>query len=722
MVRLRELEEKIIHLLEKKGSKLTIQQFTSLLNLQKEEIALLKEVLENLELKGLIYLTDSEEYILFPKEENLVIGELRYDCKQRPFALVGHNMVFIPDNQLNGALKGDIVLVKRNQFTKMGENISTVKKILKRQNNTVVFECRKKGGKKVFVPYNSPFTFKVSLSKKDRNRLQDGDRFFLEIDKVNHNGNFHGDVICFVGHKDDPNLDIKTIAASHGIRIEFPEEVMEEAEDIPTSISEKEIQAELKSGRVDLREKMIFTIDGKKSKDLDDAISLEINERGNFLLGVHIADVSYYVKEGSKIQQEAFLRGHSYYFLNLVFPMIPPKLSNGICSLNPKVDRFTKTCEIEITQSGEIVGYRIFNSIIRSRKKMSYEDVNEIFDQKSFLKDYEEFLPTLHLMYQLSYILDRKKYQRGYISFGDKDFIIHTDEQGLPTHITPLIRGSSEKLIENFMLLANEMTASYSKDLHLEEEELPYIYRIHGLPDKGRIKEAITYLTQSGYSLDKRNYENPKEFQKLVESMSQLDAYPAISDLLIRGLSKAKYSIHNLGHFGLALDYYTHFTSPIRRYSDLQTHYNLNNYVSQERRLLDPKIEREKMLAVCKQTTKVEKIAESTDQEITGYKLAQFMDNKVGQIFESMITHISKNHVVVRTSDFVTGNILTKDFIQMGFELTNNDTTLIHPVTKKMLRIGDTLTVQLQEVNLETRKIWFMLPEGKPKVYVKKGA
>ncbi len=714
------LEKEILKILEKKGAKLTFSQFIVLFG--EKNILPLKEALEKLEVEGKIYLNDSQEYILFPKEENLVIGEVRYDCKHRPFVLSGHNMVFIPDDQLNGALKGDIVLVKRNQYTKIGESKSIVEKILKRQNNTIVFECRKKNGKKLFVPYNIPFHFRVSLSKKDRNALQDGDRFFLEIDKINHNGNFHGDVICFVGHKGDPNLDIKTIAASHGIRIEFPEEVLEEAEEIPDVVTQQEIDSEIEKGRVDLRSKMIFTIDGKKSKDLDDAISLEINERGNFLLGVHIADVSYYVKEGSKLQQEALLRGHSYYFLDLVFPMLPPKLSNGICSLNPGVDRMTKTCEVEISPEGKILGYRCFNSIIRSKKKMAYEEVNQIFDHNDSIPSYQPFLHTLDLMYQLSYILDRKKYQRGYINFGDKDFIIHTNEAGIPTHITPLIRGSSEKLIENFMLLANEMIATYSKDLRLEEEQLPYIYRIHGIPDKERIKEALTYLMQSGYPLDKIDWKDPKEFQKLVESVSQLDAYPAISDILIRGLSKAKYSIDNLGHFGLALDHYTHFTSPIRRYSDLQTHYNINNYVSQERRLLDPKIEREKMLAICKHTTRVEKIAESTDQEITGYKLAQFMDDKVGQTFQSMITHVSKNHVVVRTEDFVTGTLLTSDLINMGFELINNGTTLVHPTTKEHLRIGDILTVQLEEANTETRKIRFTIPKENSKVYVKKGA
>ena len=341
VVALADLLERVKKLLEKEEN-LTLEKITFLLHLTEPEKQLLQEVLSQLERDGFIYENDSQEYIRFPKNGDLAVGEVRFDSKHRPFVLVGNNMVFVPDNHLNGALKGDIVLVKRNGFMSFGQNRATIEKIIQRQNNIVVFECYRDGKRKRFRPYNNPFSFQVSLSKKDRNALAVGDRFFVEIDKINHNGIFHGDVICLIGHKDDPYLDVKTIAATHGIRIEFPESVLEEVETIPDTISQEELDLELKRGRINLLDKMIFTIDGAKSKDLDDAISLEINARGNYILGVHIADVSYYVKEGSELQKEAFKRGHSYYFLNLVFPMLPPKLSNGICSLNPETMRFTK--------------------------------------------------------------------------------------------------------------------------------------------------------------------------------------------------------------------------------------------------------------------------------------------------------------------------------------------------------------------------------------------
>ena len=705
-------------LLKKEDKKWTLEEIIELLNIQEKELPILKEALKQLEVSGEIYLNDCQEYLPFPKDSSLAIGELRFDYRKRPFILVGRNMIFIPENHLNGAIKGDIVLVKKNFFSHLGTNQSTVEKILKMQNGLIIFECQKRNGKKFIRPYNNPFSFRVSFSKKDRNAVKDGDRFSVQIDTINHNGNFHGKIICFIGHKGDPYLDIKTIAASHGIRIEFPDSVLEEAEQIPNQITEEEAKKELKKGRIDLREKMIFTIDGKHSCDLDDAVSIEKNEHGNYVLGVHIADVSYYVKEGSNLQKEAFLRGHSYYFLNLVFPMLPPKLSNGICSLNPGEDRFTKSCEIEISPDGNIIRYQIFNSIIRSRKKMAYEEVNQILDQQIPVPGYEEFIPTLHRMEEVSHILDQKKQKRGYLSFGDKDIYIHLDSLGIPTHTTLRTRGSSEKLIENFMLLANEVIGTYPKDLHLDQEELPYIYRIHDFPNQERIRSALNYLVQSGYPIEERQYQSSKDFQDLLNSISSLDAFPAISDILIRGLSKAKYSVENIGHFGLALPYYTHFTSPIRRYSDLQTHYNMNKYASRERFSLNPSEERKKMIEVCKHTTEVEKIADIADQEITAYKLAQFMEKKVGQTFPSMITYISKNHVIVKTNDFVTGTIPIEELGKMGYEITGG-TTLIHSETNQKWRIGDLIEVTLHDVDLESRKIHFSLPSPKEKIYVK---
>lgn len=713
MVNLLELTKVVRKLFKQKGYRATFEELAYDLNLSVKECDTLKLILEKLELGGEIYLTDSQEYISFPRNTNLSIGEVRFNRQQKPFILVGQNVVSILENHLNGAIKGDMVLIKRSNFSELGENLAVVEKILDRKNHFMIFECYKDGKKKKVRPYNSPFKCPISISGKDWSTLNIGERFAVHIDTINHNGIFHGDILFKIGKKEDPLLTLKTIAASHGIRIGFPKEVEEEAKQLPTTISTKEIQAELQKGRIDLRDKIIFTIDGKDSKDLDDAVSLEINEKGNYVLGVHIADVPYYVKEGSAIQKEAEIRGTSYYFSDLVIPMLPSELSNGICSLNPNVDRFTRTREIEISPIGEIISFQLYKSIIHSRKKMAYEDINKIFDGQGTPADYMEFLVVLRQMQQLSAQLDRRKEQRGYINFGVSDFFIKTDETGKPKDIIPRTRGSAESLIENFMLLSNEMTAIYQQNMH----NLPFIYRVHGFPDEKRIAEVLTYLENSGYKIERKDYHDPKNFQQLLKSLAASPAFPVLSEMLIRGLSKAKYSVHNTGHYGLALGFYTHCTSPIRRYSDLQTQYNIDKYKEQSLDELDVDSQTEKMVKICKHTTQVEKIADTTDRDITGYQCVQYMESKVGKEFTGIVAYVNRNHLLIRTSDGITGTLDTDELLNLGYRLVDQGTTLVSPNEEEHIRIGSFLQVVLKETCLETRKIIFTL--SKKKVYIK---
>lgn len=714
-----ELTNKVRQLFKIKGFRTTFEELAYDLKLSVEECETLKLILEKLELGGEIYLTDSQEYIPFPRNTNMSIGEVRFNRAQKPFILVGQNVVSILEDHLNGAIKGDMVLIKRSNFSELGENLAVVEKILDRRNHFLIFECYKDGSKKKVRPYNSPFKVPVSINGRDWSTLSIGERFAVHIDTINHNGIFHGDVVFRIGKKNDPLLTLKTIAASHGIRIGFPKEVEEEAKLIPTMVTKEEIEKEMKNGRIDLRDKVIFTIDGKDTKDIDDAASIEINERGNYVLGVHIADVAYYVKEGSAIQKEAALRGTSYYFGSLVIHMLPHELSKGICSLNPNVDRFARTTEVEISPSGEIIGYKFYKSIIHSRKKMVYEEVNQIFDGKRQANDYQEFMPFLEMMLKISNQLDRIKEQRGYINFGKDDFFITTDEQGKPKDIILIQRGAFEKVIENFALLSNELTAKEQGKMQIQGNHLPCIYRVHGCPDKQRINEVTNYLIRSGFPVEKKDYHNPKDFQQLLKSLSNLPAFPAIVDNLIQGLSKAKYSIENSGHYGLALFNYTHSTSPIRRYSDLQTQYNMDEYQKREADQIDVDALNEKMVKICKHNTKVEKIAEATEKEITSYQFAQYMENKVGEEFVGMITYIGKHNIVVRTTDFITGTVPTEELLNLGYELHPQGAVLIDKSTKQTLRIGDSIRVVLAEANLETRKIIFSIPKQKGKTYIK---
>lgn len=713
------LIENVRNIFKKKNLHLTIEELADLLLLKEDELEVLKLVLNELEMSGEIYLNDSQEYMLFPNDSNLAVGQLRFDKRHKPFVLVGHNVVFIPENHLNGAIKGDTVLIRRNNFVGFGETKTIVSKILNRQNHFIIFECYKYQNKKRVRPYNSPFKCHISLSKEDWQSISIGDRFGVQVDAINHNGIFHGDIVFKIGSKDDPYLTLKTIAASHGIRIGFPKEVEEEAKEIPSVVTKEEIKEELNKGRIDLRDKMIFTIDGEHTKDIDDAVSIEINEKGNYVLGVHIADVAYYVKEGSALQKEAAIRATSYYFSDFVIPMLPAELSNGICSLNPNVDRLTRTTEIEISPTGEIIQYKIYKSIIHSRKKMVYEEINQIFDGKRKAGEYQEFIPTLKLLFQLSHQLDKMKDNRGYINFGTDCIICETDSKGSTKDIVLSKRGASQKIIENFALLSNEVIAKEQEKLQLFGNPLPCIYRVHGCPDKERINEVINYLIHSGFPIEKKDYQNPKDFQNLLKSLSELPAYPAISEALIRGLSKAKYSITNTGHYGLALNYYTHSTSPIRRYSDLQTQYNMDKYNEKDLSQIDLEAQIAQMIKICKHNTKVEKIADKTDRDITSFQFAQYMENKVGEEFTGMITYISKHHIVVRTTDYIIGTIDTKELLDMGYRLIEEGTVLEKKDSKETFRMGDFLQVVLKESCLETRKIVFSIPNSYKKVYTK---
>jgi len=624
--------------------------------------------------------------------------------------------IFIAAKNVNGALNEDVVeveIVKDSEKNKSKEG--KIAKIVRRGKDTLVGTFQKSKSFGFVVPDDKRFGSDIFISKKNFGKARDKHKVVVRITKYPEKGRkAEGEVIEVIGNINQAGVDMMSIIKEYKLPARFPEDVVAEAKKFGDTIDLKDMK-----NRRDLRDRTIFTIDGEHSKDLDDAVSLEINDKGNYVLGVHIADVAYYVKEGTAIQKEAALRGTSYYFSTLVIPMLPPTLSNGICSLNPNQDRFTRTTEIEINPMGEILNFKQYKSIIHSKKKMTYESINQIFEEGISLEEYQTFIPTLRNMFQLSSILEKKKEQRGYINFGTEDFFITTDENGKPKEILPRKRGMAEKLIENFMLLANEITAIYQQNMQFLNQELPFIYRVHGYPDEKRIAEIITYLKNSGFYIEEKDYHDPKEFQLLLKSLATLPAFPAISDVLIRGLSKAKYSVNNIGHYGLALGYYTHSTSPIRRYSDLQTQYNMDKYTEQDLSRIDMEEQADKIIQICKHTTKVEKIADVTDRDITGYQFVQYMENKIGQTFTGMITYISKHHIIVRTTNYVIGTIETNELLDRGYKLIDQGTTLFDPKTKKHLRIGDLIEVVLKQTSLEDRKILFSIPNSKEKVYKK---
>lgn len=700
------IEEKILDYLTK--SKKSATSLIENLNIDEDEIKLFNKSLKELEKNGLIFLDKNNDYMLFPKNNNLFQGKLKIDKNGHYFISQNNVCTYININYLNGSLPGDIVLVKRDEFEISKKTYGIVKKIISRSDKDLLFEVVNENGNLLLKPNNISlnYTFNIDL----QNDLVEGSRVLVRFSENIKDDVLYGKVTKLVGHKDDPDIDVKTIALMNDIDIEFSSNAIDELKDIPSKVLEEELE-----GRIDLRDKVIFTIDGKNTKDIDDAISLEINEKGNYELGVHIADVSHYVKPSTALFKDAYRRATSVYLADSVIPMLPHQLSNGICSLNPLEDRLTKSCVIELDYNGNVVDYKIFDSVIRSSKKMNYDDVNDMLDNNNCHEDYKDFTWQLHTMKKLSDKLNVIKNNRGYLNFGDNDIKIETGANGEVTNIKLLSRGSSEEMIENFMLLANEMVATnYST--------LPFVYRIHDKPNEDSMTVTFEYIKSINEKFNiPHNCTNVKVMQGILRKVSKLEEAPILFELILRGMRKAVYRPENIGHFGLSLDNYTHFTSPIRRFPDLLVHSLINLYNTDfDINLLEYL---EKYLNdACMHSSAKEKIADKTEREVCKYKMAEFMTNNIGKEFEGRIIRITADKVVVMLQNHITGTININDFEAGSYKFNPAKNTLTNKINE--YKVGDSLTLIVKSASKESGSIEFksnsLVEKTKVKVYSNK--
>lgn len=700
---LTELEEQILDLLKNKKTNMTFKQIKRTLRINnQEQINILIDSLKNLEANGYLYLNDYDEYILFSKMHDLAIGELRCNCKNKPYVVVGRHNVFIHSNHLNGAIAGDIVIVKRHNFRAEGNTRGIIDKILKRTNGEIIFDYV--NGE--LIPYNWPFPIKVALPKEQLDELVDGSRILVKLSLNMINDDFEGKIVSLVGHKDDPQLDVKTIASKNGIVIDFSKEALEQARKINLFVTEEEIKERLEHDGLDLRNENIFTIDGFQTKDIDDAVSIKKLPNGIYRLGVHIADVSHYIPENSPLDLEARDRSTSAYPYNCVIPMLPHHLSNGICSLNPHVDRLALSCIMDINQHGEIVDFQIVDTIINSKMKMAYEEINDIFERHINHPDYEPYLYDLALLGELSTILEKRKQERGYLFFGDND-VLFDDDHGIAIGVNREKRGMAQKMIENAMLSANECIASFYYWL-----EMPGIYRNHPAPDITNIKQILDYL-QLKIKIP-NNINNPHIIQRLLTRIQQYDEGNVYGDILLQAMKRAYYSPHDTGHFGLSLPYYTHFTSPIRRYPDLQTH----RIVRQIRdNILDINFETltNTLTDICRHSSYKEKIADKVERDVNYYKMAEYMSQHIGEHFIGYVCGISKNGVSVKLDNLIVGKIDMDTLHDKGFSFDNKHLRLINR-SKQIISIGDCLDIKLISADKNSGHIEFVLKEIKQKI------
>lgn len=697
------MKEKILEILKEETKGQNINEINNKLHLRgMEEITELEDNLKELVTEGVLHMSKNREYMLMSNTKSLKVGKLRINKNGNGFVECEPEDIFVHSNDLNGAINGDFVEVEIKTRLNDPEPEGYIRNILKRDLKNVVGEMVKDKKTLAFKPDDEKLNIAVKLTKESMKGCVEGHKVIISIIKEIGNRTFLGKVEKIIGHKNDPGVDILTIAAKHSIETEFSEDVKRELKNIPDEVCENDL-----IGRTDLTKEMIFTIDGDDTKDIDDAISVKRDGK-NYVLGVHIADVSNYVKVGSALYDSAFSRGTSSYLADTVIPMIPHQLSNGICSLNPEVIRLTISCVMTIDGNGKVISYDIFPSYIKSRKQMTYKNVNKILDENIIPEGYGEFADTLKLMHELSKILRQEKINRGYIDFGIDEAKVIQDENGKAIDIVKRVQGTGEKLIEDFMIAANETVAT-----HISNMDLPFIYRVHDLPNAEKIEDFSNLIKQMGYQIHTNLSKiTPVTMQKLLNEFRDKDEFVILSDMLLRSMKKAIYSTNNIGHFGLASKNYTHFTSPIRRFPDLTVHRLLRTYLFENRIDMETiNFNAKYLIDVADHSSETEVNSVEAERDVLDMKMAEYMESHIGEEYEGIISGVTNFGMFVELDNLIEGlvHISTLD----GFyTYVPEMLSLISANKKNKYRIGDRVKIVVTNANKNQGIIDFELVKG----------
>lgn len=687
------------------NTSLTIMELNDLLGLTTiDEYKSLQNTLDEMVSDGILYYSDKKKKYLLLENSHLVKGTLSLNEKGFGFIIINKDIkdVYVNEKNINGAQDGDLVLfeyLNKDKERPEGRIIKTIK----RNYEPLVGEVILVDGEYFVKPDRKGAN--IYIPRDNLNGAVEGHKVVVTPLKE---GNRVGKITKIIGHKNDVGVDILSFVYEYNFSPSFPDEVVEELDDIPSYLTEEEINKELSSGRRDLRSEEIFTIDGSDTKDIDDAISLSKLDDGKYKLGVHIADVSYYVKEGTKLDDEAYFRGTSVYLVDRVLPMLPHKLSNGICSLNENEDRFAFSCEMIIDDKGDIGHYEIFKSIIRSRKKMTYEEVNKILEENTTSEDYKPFEKTLLLMNELSKILRKKMIRRGYIEFESTEAKIKVDENCHPTHIESRVQRSGEELIENFMIAANETVAS-----SIYYKNSPGIYRVHDKPDEKRLGEFMKFLSLHGYVVNGKNkIDNPKDLQHILSQLEEVPEVRVLHDMAIRSQAKAVYSDINIGHFGLGSKCYSHFTSPIRRYPDLILHRLLKDYnYNYSDRIISER--KEELPIECEHCSIREQEAQNCERDVDKMKKAEYMMDHIGEVYDGIISGVQEFGFFVELENTIEG-LVKAESIKGDYYVFDNDLmALIGKKSKKKYSFGDKVKVKVIRADKDRSEIDFEIYDDK---------
>ena len=703
-----ELQQRILAFMKNEEYKpMTVAEIEEVFELSEaEEFKELVKTLVKMEAQGLIVRSRSNRYGL-PERMNLLRG--RFIGHSKGFGFVapdeeGMDDIFIPPHEINGALNGDTVLIRVLKETSGDRREGTVTKIVERGKTSFVGTFQANRGFGFVVPDDKKMSMDIFVAKEDTLGAVDGHKVVVEItnwpDQVK---SATGMITKILGHRNDPGVDILSIIYKHDIPPEFPEEVVEAATQVPEEITEQDL-----IGRRDLRNETIVTIDGADAKDLDDAVTVTKNADGTYKLGVHIADVSYYVTQDSILDKEAYDRATSVYLTDRVIPMIPHRLSNGICSLNPQVDRLTLSCEMIIDSAGQVIKHEIFQSVIKTTERMTYTDVYKILEERDenpeLVERYKPLIPMFELMAELAQVLRNRRMSRGAIDFDFKESKVLVNEDGWPTDIVLRERTVAERLIEEFMLVANETVAE-----HFHWMELPFIYRIHEDPKPEKLQRFFEFVTNFGLVIKGTgNSVHPKALQEILKSIEGLPEEPVISTMLLRSLQQAKYYPESIGHFGLSADYYTHFTSPIRRYPDLIVHRLIRTYLINGDTSKETVVHWNSVMGeIAEHTSERERRAVDAERDTDALKKAQFMSDKIGEEFIGMVSSITNFGIFVELPNTVEGLVHISNMTDDYYRFEDRMMTMIGERTGRQFRIGDEVKIRVSNVNIEESAIDF---------------
>lgn len=703
---LNEKKETVFSFISSKEYKpLSMKEMRAVLQVPASDKKLFVQVIDELTDEGKIHLDVKGRIKLVA--ENVMTG--KYMATQKGFGFVRvegePDDIFISAHSTKGAMDGDTVQIAVDNHSHGKRKEAEVVAILERGVDMVVGTYSSSKSFGFVVADNHKFTKDIYIAKADTKGAVTGHKVVVEItDYGSDNRNPEGRVVEILGHINDPGVDILSVIKAYGLPEEYPDDVMDQVENVEEEVAEEE-----KEGRADYRELQTVTIDGEDAKDLDDAVTLS-KEGDMYHLGVHIADVTQYVKEKSPLDKEALKRGTSVYLVDRVIPMLPHKLSNGICSLNQGVDRLALSCMMDINAKGEIVGHRIEESVINVNRRMSYTSVHKIIEEKDEAerKEYEELIPMFELMYELAELLRNRRFKKGSVDFDFPESKITLDKKGKPVNVQVYERNNAHRIIEEFMLAANQTVA---EDYFWQE--LPFVYRTHEVPDPEKIQQLNVFVQNFGYSL-KTGAEDeihPKEIQKLIHKVEGTPEEALISRLALRSMKQAKYTTGCEGHFGLAMKYYTHFTSPIRRYPDLQIHRIIKENI--HNRLDEKRVEHYNRILpeVTAEASRLERRADDAEREVEKMKKAEYMEQFVGESFDGVISGVTTWGMYVELPNTIEGMVRVADIPGDYYYFEEENYQMVGEHTHKVYKLGQKIRVTVDAVDKILRTIDFVIAE-----------